>query len=229
MYTYVYLYIYAYTFTCIYIFFCISITKYLYLQTHTHIQKCLYAFCRIIRVSMYLTSIYIIIHVYVSICINIHTLTLIHIYICIYIHTLIHTYTHVLWSWNIFSFLQVRKNYTYKYTCKHVFYIFMNQYLSIYTRIVRSEYLCVSFEYSSTGLSSITFLIFGFLFSCQVFSCIFTIFSLFKYCATTGLPSMTYNFVLLAISMTLISFWPLSFTGAGAEFNYHQICGGYDL
>mmetsp|Transcript_24110 Transcript_24110/g.20265 ORF Transcript_24110/g.20265 Transcript_24110/m.20265 type:complete len:421 (-) Transcript_24110:164-1426(-) len=59
-----------------------------------------------------------------------------------------------------------------------------------------------------------------------VFSCIFTIFSLFKYCATTGLPSMTYNFVLLAISMTLISFWPLSFTGAAGLIARYSFCWG---
>jgi len=59
-----------------------------------------------------------------------------------------------------------------------------------------------------------------------VFAGIFTIFSLFKYCATTGLPAMTFNFILLTISMTLISLWPLSFTGAAGLIARYSYCWG---
>jgi len=59
-----------------------------------------------------------------------------------------------------------------------------------------------------------------------VFAALFTLFSLIKYCATTGLPGMAFNFVLLAISMTLISFWPLSFTGAAGLIARYSFCWG---
>jgi hypothetical protein len=60
----------------------------------------------------------------------------------------------------------------------------------------------------------------------SVFAALFTLFSLLKYCATTGLPGMAFNFVLLAISMTLISFWPLSFTGAAELIARYSFCWG---
>ena len=56
------------------------------------------------------------------------------------------------------------------------------------------------------------------------FSCVMTLFSLFKYCATTGLPGLTFNFILLTISMTLVSFWPLSFTGASELISRFAFC-----
>ena len=59
-----------------------------------------------------------------------------------------------------------------------------------------------------------------------IFSCVFTLFSLLKYCATTGLPNMAFNLVLLSLAMTLISFWPLSFTGASALVARYAFCWG---
>lgn len=60
-----------------------------------------------------------------------------------------------------------------------------------------------------------------------LFACLLTIFSLCQYCATTGLPGMTLNFILLAISMTLVSFWPLSFTGSAELVSRYAYCWGH--
>ncbi|EKX53867.1 hypothetical protein GUITHDRAFT_100833 [Guillardia theta CCMP2712] len=60
----------------------------------------------------------------------------------------------------------------------------------------------------------------------SIFACIFSVVSIFKYFANSPMSTLGFNFAMLAVSLTLVSFWPLSFTGAAALVSRYYFCYG---